>query len=152
MSQPDLNRISHRGEGSTGWLHEFAMRTGRDFFSVDFAPEGYEKARRVCGSCAHRGLGEKLSKWSALRRKRLSFAFGAAHRCLCSGPLLTLSVLTAGEEFLSKHFHQVSRFGNISFAYLDNYDWIWAVRRDRERYKGEMFLDIRRTRGIAKTR
>ena len=47
-----------RGEGSTAWLHSFAARTGRDFFSVDFAPEGYENARRVCGPCAHRGLGE----------------------------------------------------------------------------------------------
>jgi hypothetical protein len=78
---------SDRGEGSTAWLHSFAARTGRDFFSVDFAPEGYENARRVCGSCAHRGLGE---------------------------------------DFLSSEFRAVSRFGNISFAYLDNYDWIWA--------------------------
>jgi hypothetical protein len=47
-----------RGEGSTAWLHSFAARTGRDFFSVDFAQQGYENARRVCGPCAHRGLGE----------------------------------------------------------------------------------------------
>ena len=47
-----------RGEGSTAWQHNFAALTGRDFFSVDFATEGYENARRVCGPCAHRGLGE----------------------------------------------------------------------------------------------
>jgi hypothetical protein len=32
-----------------------------------------------------------------------------------------------GEDFLSAKFQEVSQFGNISFAYLDNYDWIWAV-------------------------
>jgi hypothetical protein len=51
---------SDRGEGSTHWLSSFASRTGRDFFSVDFAPEGFENARRVCGACAHRGLGEEF--------------------------------------------------------------------------------------------
>ena len=51
---------SDRGEGSTAWLSGFASRTGRDFFSVDFAPEGHENARRVCGVCAHRGLGEEF--------------------------------------------------------------------------------------------
>jgi hypothetical protein len=51
---------SDRGEGSTSWLSGFASRTGRDFFSVDFAPEGHENARRVCGVCAHRGLGEEF--------------------------------------------------------------------------------------------
>ena len=76
-----------RGEGSTSWLNEFAGRTGRDFFSIDFAPEGYENARRACGPCAHRALGE---------------------------------------DFLRNEFLQVSKFGKISFAYLDNYDWIWA--------------------------
>ena len=78
---------SDRGEGSTAWLSSFAARTGRDFFSVDFAPEGFENARRVCGACAYRGLGE---------------------------------------DFLSSEFANVSKFGAISFAYLDNYDWIWA--------------------------
>ena len=51
---------SDRGEGSTHWLSSFASRTHRDFFSVDFAPEGFENARRVCGACAHRGLGEQF--------------------------------------------------------------------------------------------
>jgi hypothetical protein len=78
---------SDRGEGSTAWLNHFAARTGRDFFSADFAPEGFENARRVCGSCAYRGLGE---------------------------------------DFLSTEFSRVSKSGQISFAYLDNYDWIWA--------------------------
>jgi len=32
-----------------------------------------------------------------------------------------------GEDFLNNTFPQLSRFGSISFAYLDNYDWIWAV-------------------------
>jgi len=53
----DLQYDITRGEGSTAWLNDFAARTGREFFSVDFAPEGFENARRVCGPCAYRGLG-----------------------------------------------------------------------------------------------
>lgn len=61
---------SDRGEGSTNWLSRFASQSGRDFFSVDFAPEGYENARRVCGVCAHRGLGEEFlsSTFSKVKR------------------------------------------------------------------------------------
>ena len=81
---------SDRGEGSTAYLSQFAERTGRDFFSVDFAPEGVANARRVCGACAYQGLGE---------------------------------------EFLQNAFSTVSKFGTISFAYLDNYGKFACVLR-----------------------
>ncbi len=51
---------SDRGEGSTAWLYSFAKATNREFFSVDFSEEGFNNAERACGSCAHRGLGEKF--------------------------------------------------------------------------------------------
>eukprot|EP00960_Hanusia_phi_P075012 768358-Hanusia_phi.AAC.6 len=78
---------SDRGEGSTSFLASVSSQLGLDFFSVDFSQEGYENARKICSTCAHRDLGE---------------------------------------EFLRQTFLQVSRSGRISFAYLDNYDWIWA--------------------------
>mmetsp|Transcript_45914 Transcript_45914/g.144042 ORF Transcript_45914/g.144042 Transcript_45914/m.144042 type:complete len:379 (-) Transcript_45914:31-1167(-) len=31
-----------------------------------------------------------------------------------------------GEQFLKENFPNLSNFGRVSFAYLDNYDWIWA--------------------------
>jgi hypothetical protein len=49
---------SDRGEGSTRWLAEFAARGGRDFFTVDFSPEGFNNALRSCGACAFQGMGE----------------------------------------------------------------------------------------------
>jgi hypothetical protein len=51
---------SDRGEGSTRWLAEFAAKTGRDFFTVDFSDEGYRNAQRACGSCAFKGMGESF--------------------------------------------------------------------------------------------
>ena len=50
---------SDRGEGSTRFLAALANRTQRSFFSVDFSEEGYLNARQACGSCAHRGMGER---------------------------------------------------------------------------------------------
>ncbi len=50
---------SDRGEGSTTFLSALANRTRRPFFSVDFSEEGYLNARKACGSCAQRGMGEK---------------------------------------------------------------------------------------------
>ena len=49
---------SDRGEGSTRWLAEFAAQGGRDFFTVDFSPEGFHNAYRSCGACAFKGMGE----------------------------------------------------------------------------------------------
>jgi hypothetical protein len=44
--------------------------------------------------------------------------------CVCE---MYMFGVRAGEDFLSAKFQELSQFGNISFAYLDNYDWIWAV-------------------------
>ena len=78
---------SDRGEGSTAALAQMAGATGRGFYSVDFSPIGFDRARRACGACAHQGLGE---------------------------------------DFLRHTFREVSQHKFIAFAYLDNYDWVWA--------------------------
>ncbi len=49
---------SDRGEGSTRWLAEYAAKSERNFYTVDFSPEGFHNAQRSCGTCAFKGMGE----------------------------------------------------------------------------------------------
>ena len=88
---------SDRGEGSTVFLSGLANRTRRPFFSVDFSEEGYLNARRACGKCAHRGMGED---W-------LEAPGGFSASVDAAG-------MGAGADAHS-----------IAVAYLDNYDWTY---------------------------
>jgi len=87
---------SDRGEGSTVFLSGLANRTRRPFFSVDFSEEGYLNARRACGTCAHRGMGEE---W-------LEAPEGFSASADAAG-------MGAGAD------------ARIAVAYLDNYDWTY---------------------------
>lgn len=88
---------SDRGEGSTVFLSALANRTRRPFFSVDFSEEGYLNARRACGACAHRGMGEQWLEDVS--------GFSASAEAAGMGP--------EPEEY------------RIAVAYLDNYDWTY---------------------------
>ena len=88
---------SDRGEGSTVFLSALANRTRRPFFSVDFSEEGYLNARRACGACAHRGMGEVWLEDEG--------GFSASAEAAGMG---------AGRDAQQ-----------IAVAYLDNYDWTY---------------------------
>jgi len=60
---------------------------------------------------------------------------------LCSGAFPP-AISPSGEEFLDLKFRDVSKFGSISFAYLDNYDWIWAVHCPHMRHSYSLFLRL----------
>ena len=66
---------SERGEGSTRYLADMAMRNNLTFYSIDFEKEAYERAKKIIGDNAFQMLGEDFLDRYEGSKDKIGFAY-----------------------------------------------------------------------------